>query len=129
MSGSAEVIFTSWVAKGSSQTGHLYVVDATGALLHQVSLPVAYGSPDWNGSLPCPTLADIDGDPDLEVVLQTAHSGVVTYDLPQTATARVRWGTGRGSFLRNGVAAVEATLVFADGFESGTTAAWSAVMP
>jgi len=126
--GSAEVIFTSWVAKGSSQTGHLFVVDATGALLHQVSLPVAFGGPDWNGSLPCPTLADIDGDPDLEVVLRTAHSGVVTYDLPQTATARVLWGTGRGSYLRNGVAA-DPTRIFADGFETGTTAAWSAVVP
>ena len=33
------------------------------------------------------TLADIDADDDYEVVLQTAHSGVVAYDLPGSAAA------------------------------------------
>jgi hypothetical protein len=53
-----------------------------------VDLPAAYGSPVWNGVLAAPTLADIDGDPDLEVVLNTAHSGFAAYDLPGTANAR-----------------------------------------
>ncbi len=71
---------------------------------------------------------DIDGDPDLELVLQTAYSGVVTYDLPGSAQARVQWGTGRGSYLLNGVAAAS-DFIFADGFESGSTAAWSVAVP
>jgi uncharacterized repeat protein (TIGR01451 family) len=49
-----------------------------------------------------PTLADIDGDYELEVVLNTAHSGLVAYDLPGTANARILWGTGRGSYQRTG---------------------------
>ncbi len=34
----------------------------------------------------------------------TSHSGAVAYDLPGSANARIFWGTGRGSYLRNGLA-------------------------
>jgi hypothetical protein len=102
--GQAEVLFTSWTQKGSGETGKLYVVDALGNLLHAVDLPPAFGSPDWNGALPAPTLDNLDADPDLEIVINTAHSGVVAYDLPGTASARVLWRTGRGSYYRAGAA-------------------------
>ena len=36
-------------------------------------------------------------------MIETAHSGLVAYDLPGTANARILWGTGRGSYLRNGL--------------------------
>jgi uncharacterized repeat protein (TIGR01451 family) len=100
--GHAEVLFASWVQKGSGATGKLHVLDDLGNPLHEVDLPAAYGSPNWNGALAAPTLDDIDGDPDLEVVLNTAHSGFVAYDLPGTANARVLWGTGRGNYQRTG---------------------------
>jgi uncharacterized repeat protein (TIGR01451 family) len=100
--GHPEVIFASWAQKGSGHTGKLHILDAQGTPLHEVDLPAAYGSPDRNGALAAPTLADIDGDPDLEVVLNTAHSGFVAYDLPDTADARILWGTGRGSYQRTG---------------------------
>ena len=103
--GKAEIIFASWTQKGSNQSGKLYVVDYLGNLIYEVDLPPAYGSPDWNGALAAPTLADIDGDPDLEIVLNTAHSGLVAYDLPGTAEARLLWSTGRGGLLRNGAIA------------------------
>ena len=44
----------------------------------------------------------MDGDGELEVALNTAHSGVVAYDLPGTSSARILWGTGRGSYQRTG---------------------------
>ena len=100
--GFAEVIFTSWVQKGSNQTGELFILDYQGNVIYRVGLPPAFGSPDWNGALAAPTLANIDSDADLEVVLNTAHSGFVAYDLPGTANARVLWGTGRGNFQRTG---------------------------
>lgn len=100
--GHAEVIFGSWVEKGTHKTGKLHILNYHGAPLFEIDLPAAYGGPDWNGALAAPTLANIDADPDLELVLNTAHSGVVAYDLPGTADARILWGTGRGSYLRNG---------------------------
>jgi hypothetical protein len=99
--GKAEVIFTSWVEKGSHKTGQLHVLDYQGNPIHEVDLPMAY-SGNWNGALAAPTLADIDGDPDLEVVLNTAHSGFVAFDLPGTAGAQILWGTGRGNYWRDG---------------------------
>jgi hypothetical protein len=100
--GFAEVIFTSWVQKGTNRTGKLHILNFAGVPLHEVDLPPALGSSTWNGGLAAPTLANIDNDPDLEVLVNTAHSGVVAYDLPGTANARVLWGTGRGSYLREG---------------------------
>jgi hypothetical protein len=99
--GQAEVIFASWPRKGSNQPGKLHIVSAQGQAIHEINLPSARGA-DWNGGLAAPTLANIDGDPDLEVVLVTAHSGMVAYELPGTAGARLLWGTGRGSYLRSG---------------------------
>jgi len=99
--GQAEVIFASWAEKGTGATGRLHILDYLGNPLQEVDLPPAF-SGDWNGALAAPTLADIDGDADLEVLLNTAHSGLVAYDLPGTARARIIWGTGRGSYWRNG---------------------------
>jgi hypothetical protein len=99
--GKAEVIFASWVQKGTNKTGKLHIVNYLGNALFEVDLPPALNG-NWNGAMAAPTLANIDGDPDLEVVLLTAHSGVVVYDLPGTANAVILWGTGRGSFARSG---------------------------
>jgi hypothetical protein len=100
--GHAEVLFSSWTQKGSAKTGKLYILDYLGNLLQYADLPPALGGEDWNGALPAPTLADIDGDPDLELVVNTAGSGVAAYDLPGTSHAIVYWGTGRGSYQRSG---------------------------
>lgn len=102
--GDAEVIFASWVQKGTNQTGKLHILDSLGNVLYEVNLPAAFGGEDWNGSLAAPTLANMDADDDLEVALNTAHSGVVVYDLPGTAGGRLLWPTGRGSYLRSGSA-------------------------
>jgi uncharacterized repeat protein (TIGR01451 family) len=100
--GTAEVIFASWVEKSTNHTGKLHILDYLGTVLHEINLPYAYGSPNWNGVLPAPTLDNIDSDDELEVVLNSAHSGVIAYDLPGSENARLIWGTGRGNYLRNG---------------------------
>ncbi len=99
--GHAEIIFCSWVQKGSNKTGDLFILNYRGEVLEKVSLPPPY-SGDWNGALAAPTVANIDLDPDLEVVVNTAHSGIVAYDLPGTSRSRVLWATGRGNFCRTG---------------------------
>ena len=104
--GHGEVIFASWTQKGSNRTGKLHILNYHGT-------PLWGNGPArrlWNrhppqletGPLRPPTLANIDADTDLELVLNTAHSGFVAYDLPGTAHARILWGTGRGGYLRNG---------------------------
>jgi hypothetical protein len=102
--GHAEVIFTSWSEKGSHHTGKLHILDYLGNPLQEVDLPDAYGGTDWNGAMAAPTLANIDSNPDLEVIVNTANSGLAAYTLPNTANARILWGTGRGNFQRTGTA-------------------------
>jgi hypothetical protein len=99
--GKAEVIFASWVQKGTNRVGKLHIANYLGYPLFEVDLPPAH-SGNWNGAMAAPTLANVDLDPDLEVILLTAHSGVVVYDLPGTSAAKVLWATGRGSFSRSG---------------------------
>jgi hypothetical protein len=100
--GQAEVIFASWPKKGTGLTGHLHVLSSLGVELHRVSLPAGAIGASWNGGLGAPTLANIDADADLEVVLGTSASGLVAFDLPGTADARVLWRTGRGAYRRTG---------------------------
>ncbi len=99
--GQAEVILTTWTQKGSNAGGQLLILSSTGVLLQAVDLPRAAGQ-TWDGAMAAPTVADLDGDADLEVVVGTAHTGLVAYDLPGSSRARVLWGTGRGSSLRAG---------------------------
>ena len=101
--GQAEVIFASWVQKETGLTGKLHILSYQGTVLYEVDLPAAYSSGDtWNGVLAAPTVANIDGDGNFEVVLNTAHAGFVAYELPGTQNARVLWGTGRGNYQRTG---------------------------
>jgi hypothetical protein len=106
--GNAEVIFTSWPQKGNNRVGQLHILDSLGNLLHAVDLPAPAIGANWNGGLAAPTIANIDGDPDLELVIGTSHSGAVAYDLPGSENARILWGTGRGTFHRTGVAPEQA---------------------
>jgi hypothetical protein len=98
--GLAEVIFTTWTEKDSDARGQLVIVSAAGSLLHAVNLPDS--GDDWDGAMAAPTVANIDADADYEVVVGTAHTGLVAYDLPNSANARILWGTGRGTYLRAG---------------------------
>jgi hypothetical protein len=100
--GKAEVIFTSWPQKAGNSVGQLHILNDQGVQLHAVNLPAAFPAGQYNGGLAAPTLANIDGDADLEAVIGTVKSGAVAFDLPGTANAQVRWGTARGSQLRAG---------------------------
>lgn len=115
--GRSEVLLTTWPQKGGNAVGKLLILSWQGQQLQAIDLPVPRGG-NWNGGMAAPTLAQLDADADLEMVIGTSHSGVVAYDLPGTASARILWGTARGSPLRNGRApAAPALALFANGFE------------
>ena len=88
-----------------ARSGRLHVLSSLGVELRAVDLPPSFPAGDYNGALGAPTLADLDDDADLEVVVGTVASGAVAYDLPNTAGARILWGTGRGGPQRTGVTA------------------------
>ena len=96
--GCSEIIFTSWVQKTGSglRLGKLHILDCHGNLLHEQNLPVPKSSSRHeNGALPAPTIANIDSDPDYELVINTINSGFIAYDLPGSAGAKIQWQSGR----------------------------------
>lgn len=105
--GQAEIFVTTWTEKGSNAAGQLLMLSASGNLLHAVNLPRSGN--DWDGAMAAPTMANIDNDADYEIVIGTASAGLVAYDLPNSANARILWGTGRGNFFRNGQAPTSGT--------------------
>ena len=102
--GHAEVIFTSWPKKSTGRVGQLHILDYLGHELYRIDLPVPANGATWNGALGAPTIANIDADSNLELVIGTVASGVVVYTLPNTTTARMLWETGRGNYARTGLA-------------------------
>jgi hypothetical protein len=96
--GKLEVLFHVWTEKGSNQDGALRIVDWQGNPL--ASVPIPRNGDTWSGALGAPTLANVDADPDLEVLSGTTSAGLVAHELPGTAGARIAWATSRGGFTR-----------------------------
>ena len=94
--GSPELVFTTYGPGG----GDLIVADAGGNLVHRVAL-------GGRGAMPVPTLADVDGDGDLEIVVSLKDAedrarSVVIYEVAGSSTNCVLWPTGRGNLRRDG---------------------------
>ena len=80
---------------------HLVVLDSAGVELHKIELFA-------RGSMAAPSVADLDGDGELELVLSlkdalgAGEGGVQIWSLPGASDNCVLWGTGRGNWLRQG---------------------------
>lgn len=121
--GAPEIVFTSYSL--TAGVSHLFVLGAGGGEQHKLSLPD-------RGAMPVPTVADVDGNGTLEIVvsLKDGVDGVrqvQVYTVSGSATTCLPWPTGRGNDLRTG--AVGFAGLFADGFESGGTGRWSGAVP
>jgi hypothetical protein len=84
--------------------GRLVVLSANGKRLHDLKL--RHQGLDGNGvGVPAaPSIADIDRDGRLEIVLTTFDHGIDVYRVPRSGTKRTPWPTGRGGLLRAGTA-------------------------
>jgi len=104
--GNLEVIFTSWPQYYSNKGGHLFILNTQGALLHKIALPYGdnsnVGELQYDGCLAAPTIGDVDGDGQVEIVLGTVYAGLVVYDLPGSVLGSAPWPTGRHDYARTG---------------------------
>ena len=96
--GRPELVFATYSTSPGS--GQLIVASAEGAMLHRLPLP-------GRGALAVPTLADVDGNGTLEIVvnLKDAESGKgsgLVFTVPGSTAGCRLWPTGRGNDLRNG---------------------------
>ncbi|MEN6318465.1 MAG: VCBS repeat-containing protein [Syntrophaceae bacterium] len=100
--GSPEIIFTTYGAPGVSDSGHLIILASNGALLHDVPLPNPGYNGNGNGAPAAPTIADIDGDGVLEILVQTFDHGMDIFRIPGSAGNCLLWSNSRGGPLRMG---------------------------
>jgi hypothetical protein len=98
--GIPEIIFGTYSLQPNG--GRLVVLENTGELLFDIPLLNQSSCGNGIGVPAAPTVADLDGDGTLEIVLTTFDHGIDVYTVPGSGTGCVLWGTGRGSYLRNG---------------------------
>ncbi len=100
--GSPEIIFTTYGAPDVRDSGHLVILAANGALLHDVPLPNPGYDGNGNGAPAAPTVADLDGDGQLEILVQTFDHGLDIFTVPGSGSNCLLWTTARGGPLRMG---------------------------
>ncbi len=96
--GRPEVVFATY--SPDQGKGELIVLGPSGAVLHRVPLP-------RRGAMPVPTIADVDGDGALEIVVSLKDAedkveSVQLYTVAGSAPNCMPWPTGRGNLLRDG---------------------------
>lgn len=100
--GRPELVFTTYSTEAGE--GSLVILGANGAVLHQIELPD-------RGAMPVPTVADVDGDGTLEIVVSLKDGvdrerQVLVYSVPGSGTRCLPWPTGRGNLRRTGFVAL-----------------------
>jgi hypothetical protein len=98
--GTPELVFGTYAL--APRSGRLVVLSAAGKRLHDIRL--RHQGTDGNGiGVPAaPSIADLDGDGRLEIVVSTFDHGLDVYRVPGSGANCLPWPTGRGNLLRNG---------------------------
>ena len=98
--GTPEIVFGTYSLAANG--GHLVVLANTGALLHDITLPNQGMNGNGIGIPAAPTVADLDGNGTLEILVVTFDHGLDVFTVPGSGIRCVPWPTGRGNYLRNG---------------------------
>ena len=100
--GSPEIVFSTYGDPDVSDSGHLIILGADGTRLHDIALPDPGHNGNGNGAPAAPTIADLDGDGQLEILVQTFDHGMDVFTVPGSGGDCLLWTTARGGPLRMG---------------------------
>jgi hypothetical protein len=104
--GRTELVFGTYgPARGA---GRLVVLSAAGRRLYDRRLRGQRANGNGVGVPAAPSIADLDGDRRLEIVLSTFDHGIDVFRVPRSAPNKLPWPTGRGNPLRNGAGPAQA---------------------
>jgi hypothetical protein len=97
--GVPEVVFATY--SPDPDLSHLVILGANGAMHQSLALP-------GRGAMPVPTIADVDGDHQLEILVSLKGGDdrapqVLVYTVPGSGDACMLWPTGRRDLLRDGL--------------------------
>lgn len=82
--------------------GYLMILDNQGNILYDIVLPQQGTNGNGKGAPAAPTVMDLNGDRNLEIIIQTFGVGCFIYTVPGSAENLLLWPTGRGNYLRDG---------------------------
>jgi FG-GAP-like repeat len=100
--GSPEIIFSTFGSPDAEDSGNLVILSSNGVLLYDIPLPNPGHNGNGNGAPAAPTVADLDGDGQLEIFIQTFEHGMDIFTVPGSSTNCLLWPTARGGNLRKG---------------------------
>lgn len=103
--GMPEVVFGTYGPDPSGdpvEVAHLFVVSGSGAPLFDIVLPDQRHDGNGVGVLAAPTIADVDGDGTLEILVLTLDHGIDVFSVPGSADNCLLWPTGRANYRRDG---------------------------
>jgi hypothetical protein len=98
--GAPELVFSTYALEPDA--GRLIILANDGSLLHDIVLPEQGMNGNGIGGPAAPTIADIDGDGQLEILVMTFDHGMDVFTVPGSGTNCLAWPTGRANLLRNG---------------------------
>jgi hypothetical protein len=97
------MIFSTYGDPDTTDSGRLVILAADGTPLHDVALPNTGYNGNGNGAPAAPTIADVDGDGQLEILVQTFDHGMDIFTVPDSGCDCLLWTTARGGPLRMGM--------------------------
>jgi len=111
--GSPEIVFTVYgiPTANAQSTQYLYILDKTGAKLQRIAMnvPAVQGTcsqcsatANGCGAAGAPTIADINNDGQLEILVNTFDGRIIVWTVPGSAPNCILWPTGRGGYMKKG---------------------------